>query len=65
MSEADFGLTNKGSHAPDGAAPQMVMPIDGGMPMGMNPGMGDLKHTPDRVDNSAAVGGPNSSIVLN
>ena len=65
MSEADFGLTNKGGHAkPDGkSAPLVISPIDAGAPTSGNPGNGDLAFLPDRADNTvigvpAPVSGP-------
>lgn len=39
MSEADFGLTSKGSHVMDGGVPAA---IDAGMPSGGSPGSGEV-----------------------
>jgi hypothetical protein len=52
MSEADFGLTNKGSVAMEGPTPTA---IDAGMPSGGSPGSGDL--TPPFAGEHI-VGGP-------
>jgi hypothetical protein len=56
MSEADFGLTNKGSSVMEGA---LAKAIDAGMPSGGSPGAGDIvgnDYAGERV-----VGGPVSS----
>ena len=55
MSEADFGLTNKGGHAkPDGkSAPLVLSPIDAGTPTSGDPGPGDISaNFPDVPDNN-------------
>ena len=61
MSEADFGLTNKGGHKPDGTAPRVVTPIDAGVPTSSNPGNGDLRFLPNRADNSTGITSPKAS----
>ena len=63
MSEADFGLTNKGGHAlPDGkSAPLVISPIDAGIPTSGNPGMGDLDFLPDRAENSTGITSPKAT----
>lgn len=63
MSEADFGLTNKGGHKlPDGnSVPHVISPIDAGVPTSSNPGNGDLRFLPDRADNSTGVTSPKAS----
>ena len=63
MSEADFGLTNKGGHklADPRFAPRVVTPIDTGVPTSGNPGMGDLKFMPDRAENSTGITSPKAT----
>ena len=61
MSEADFGLTNKGGHTTDSSAPRVVMPIDAGVPTSGNPGMGDLVFMPDRAENSTGITSPKAT----
>lgn len=57
MSEADFGLTNKGGHKLN----RVVTPIDAGVPTSGNPGMGDLDFMPDRAENSTGITSPVAS----
>ena len=57
MSEADFGLTNKGGHKMN----QVVTQIDAGVPTSGNPGMGDLKFMPDRAENSTGITSPKAT----
>jgi len=60
MSEADFGLTNKGGHnLPDPrSAPQDIKPIDSGMPTGAPAQGGNLEFLPQRPDNTVTVTQP-------
>ena len=63
MSEADFGLTNKGGHklADPRFAPRVVAPIDAGVPSSSNPGMGDLDFMPVRAENSTGITSPKAT----
>lgn len=66
MSEADFGLTNKGGHKlPDGnSVPHVISPIDAGVPTSSNPGNGDLRSTPDRAENSTGISTPKGTAAI-
>ena len=61
MSEADFGLTNKGGTVADSSAPRVVEPINAGIPTGGTPGNGNLDFLPDRADNTTGITNPKAS----
>jgi len=63
MSEAAFGLTNKGGHnLPDPRfAPRVVDPINSGMPTGSAAQGGNLEFLPDRADNTNTVTQPKTA----